>query len=256
MLLDISQGVVARRAGQVSGTALFTPYGATDGTLSMIIVAAEMRGAGLGRRLVEAAMACAETRTLRLIATDDGAPLYRKLGFEDVNAIHQHQGVANSGLNFPADDIAPDIAPAQETDLNAVRTLDLQAYGADRTALLTHLYDIGVLRVVRNGGLVTGFAFRRAFGRGEVIGPVVARDQETARRLIGAQIAERSSDFIRVDIPGDSGLGPWLETLGLAHVGGGMAMTRPGVGAASSSTPAPDADPAAVTYALAAQALG
>ena len=85
------------------------------------------------------------------------------------------------------------------------------------------------------------------FGRGEVAGPVVARDAADARRLLAFLFASRPGAFLRVDIPEASGLGDWLAAQGLAPVGGGIAMIRGG---------APAAAPEFQSFALAAQALG
>jgi hypothetical protein len=52
----------------------------------------------------------------------------------------------------------------------------------------------------------------------------------------------------RIDIPEDAGLSPWLEGLGLAHVGGPVAMLRGASNIPGSTN--------ARIFALASQALG
>lgn len=54
--------------------------------------------------------------------------------------------------------------------------------------------------------------------------------------------------FVRIDIPEDAGLSPWLERLGLAHVGGPVAMLRGASNIPGSTNPR--------IFALASQALG
>lgn len=83
---------------------------------------------------------------------------------------------------------------------------------------------------------------------GEVIGPVVAANADDARTLTSFFIASRPGAFLRIDTTADTGLAPWLESLGLAHVGGGIAMRTGG-------TEAPARAPYK-TYALANQAFG
>ena len=71
-----------------------------------------------------------------------------------------------------------------------------------------------------------GFAELRRFGRGWVIGPVVAPDADGAKALILHWLAVKQGSFCRIDIPGESGLGPWLEELGLPCVGTVLTMAR------------------------------
>ena len=93
MALQLSSGAVALDdQGRVTGTILVTPYGADCAMINMVIVDRNVRGKGLGRRLMDQALALAGDRPLRLVATTDGMPLYQKLGFVPSGTILQHQG--------------------------------------------------------------------------------------------------------------------------------------------------------------------
>jgi hypothetical protein len=71
--------------------------------------------------------------------------------------------------------------------------------------------------VLEEASGLTGFAIRRRFGRGTVIGPLVARD-EADRILLVASLAEPG--FVRLDIPGDAHqLESWLVQRGLSPAG-------------------------------------
>ena len=59
----------------------------------MVVVNAAMRGRGLGRKLMEEALARAGDRTCLLMATQQGLPLYGKLYFVAAGKIAQHQGM-------------------------------------------------------------------------------------------------------------------------------------------------------------------
>ncbi|MBY4609087.1 GNAT family N-acetyltransferase [Rhizobium sp. 9T] len=242
MALALSEGMVAIEDDRVVGTVLVTPYKQDCATINMVIVDETMRGRGLGRSLMDAALQIAGDRPLRLVATTAGLPLYQKLGFHETGTVLQHQGLAGE---FPAP-AGTDVAIAD--DLPAIMALDRLAFGADRENLLSYLAKVGEFAVIRRGGGVSGFACLRAFGRGEVIGPVVAADIEDARKLIEHHIARRPGRFLRVDTTAAAGLSPWLAEHGFAHVGGGIAMKKPSVGYAAA--------PAATTFALASQALG
>ncbi|WP_162501579.1 GNAT family N-acetyltransferase, partial [Methylobacterium crusticola] len=204
LVLSLSAGRVALLNGRVVGTAMTTTFGEAA-AVNMVIVDEAMRGRGLGRRLMEAALAAADGRACRLVATEDGLPLYEKLGFRAAGEILQHQGTAVADVAPGLREIAWEGAPVA-----ALAGLDREACGMDRTALLARLAAEGRVAVLRRGGAAAGFAVLRPFGRGEVVGPVVAETPEAARALIGFAMAARPGAFLRVDTPAGSGLGPWL----------------------------------------------
>lgn len=80
LVLSISNGFVALENGRVVGTAMATLLGDGCATVNMVIVDEAMRGRGLGRRLMDAAIGATEKRECRLVATADGLPLYQKNG--------------------------------------------------------------------------------------------------------------------------------------------------------------------------------
>lgn len=240
---QLSSGVAALDAdNRLTGTTLVTPYGDDCATINMVIVDKSMRGLGLGRKLMERAFALAGNRPLRLVATKEGLPLYEKLGFVQTGHIRQHQGEVRP-LEKPEG-----IEEMQPGDLEALKALDREAYGADRSTLIDALVKRGSIAVVRKGAAIEAWAAIRAFGRGDVIGPVIAPDAKTACALIAWHASSRPGAFLRVDTGSETGIAPWLSDIGLAHVGGGIAMRRPAK---------EDAEQARrKVYALANQALG
>lgn len=94
MALALSEGMVAIEDDRVVGTVLVTPYKDDCATINMVIVDETMRGRGLGRSLMDAALRIAGDRPLRLVATTAGLPLYQKLGFHECGTVLQHQGFA------------------------------------------------------------------------------------------------------------------------------------------------------------------
>ncbi|WP_315753762.1 MULTISPECIES: GNAT family N-acetyltransferase [unclassified Bradyrhizobium] len=244
MALALSKGRVAIAAdARVIGTVLMTPYGATAGTINMVIVDEAERGQGLGRRLMQQARMLAGDRCLQLVATADGLPLYEKLGFRRTSEIVQHQGhLAHSVAQCDA------VRAATPNDITAISALDAAAFGADRSALIAHVASIGEFAVLERQARTAGFAALRRFGRGLVVGPVVAADLDDAKALVAHFLAGREGEFIRVDTGLASGLAPWLSSLGLAHVGGGIVMHRPA--AKNTTRPSPR------SFALASQAFG
>lgn len=235
LMLSVSTGVVARDGDEVVGTALCSRFG-DIAALNMIIVDQRMRGRGLGRKLMEQAMAAAGTREMSLTATTDGLPLYEKLGFRVTGEILQHQGIAQAA--------APECAVevVENADISELAAIDLAASGMSREALLASIAEMGT--VLRAEG---GFAMLRPFGRGHVLGPVVARDASTARALMAAGANHLAGQFLRIDMPAKLAQAEFVESLGLAHAGGGTAMVY-------APRPHPTSD--YQTFALVAQALG
>ncbi|MCU4179800.1 GNAT family N-acetyltransferase [Bosea sp. BH3] len=247
MVLALSHGFVALQGDVVVGTAMLTPFGDDCATVNMVIVAASMRGRGLGRKLMDAALQACGARECRLTATADGLPLYEKLGFSATHEIRQHQGIVTP---LPAD-AAQDALKldwAGPESFPAVAALDLQALGMDRRPLLRLLTEAGRMVIHREAGRIVGYAAMRRFGRGEVIGPVVANTLDQAQSLLSFLIASRPGAFLRVDTAEWQQLSPWLSAHGLVSVGGGIAMRRNVIG----TRPLGPAKP----FALASQALG
>lgn len=245
LALSCGVGVAARAGEALIGTAIATFNGATHATICMVIVDAARRGAGLGRRLMGAALDLCGDREVRLTATEDGRPLYESFGFRAHHVVCQHQG------ELSAPPPAVEVALASHADLPAIVALDRAATGMDRTALFARLDERGDFVVARAGDGLAGFAGAREFGRGIVVGPAAAATPDIARATIGAQLGRHAGRFLRVDPPAGSGLSPWLDALGLHKTGEGLAMRRPGRLAVAADAPARFA-----TYALAAQALG
>jgi N-acetylglutamate synthase-like GNAT family acetyltransferase len=245
MALAMSKGcvAVARQDNRVIGTALMTPYGSEAAAINMVIVDAAVRAHGTGRKLMEGVLSLAGDRSLQLVATESGLSLYEKLGFRSGGVVVQHQGQVVKSVTAPSG-----VRAARPDDLAAITELDRAAYGAERRRLIALLADAGSFAVLERMDHLVGFAVLRPFGRGEVIGPVVAANLDDARLLVSHFLAARAGAFLRIDTDVTTGLGPWLAGIGLADVGGGIAMRRPIVAAAAKRP--------FFTFALANQAFG
>lgn len=125
--------------------------------------------------------------------------------------------------------------------------LDREATGLERRRLLDRLVQSGVGYVLQRDGIPRGYAISRLFGRGHVIGPVVAESPIDARALIDAALAVLGGCFVRIDTSVSSQLGDWLESIGLQQVGEATTMIL--------GTPAPSTGPAR-TFAIANQSFG
>ena len=253
MLLDASEafGVDAPDRRGLAGAVVLTRWGPDLASIGMMLVALRYGRRGLGRALMEHALAEAGGATVTLFATDLGRPLYQKLGFQPVR-----RNVAFVGDFRPdradarparAADWAADAPPASvrtatDADRPAILALDRAAFGADRSAILTRLPAfadrIAVLvgpsghagpsadaDLARDG--ITGYAAAwRSTPASTVIGPVVAPDPQAAERLI-TDLAAHAHGTIRLDLdPDRRELPAWAHKHGLEPVGRTLVMAR------------------------------
>ncbi len=246
LAFSLGQGLAAERDGEVVGTAMTWSWGDGHATLGLVIVDPRLQGRRIGLRLMQALMAGLEGRTVLLHATAEGRGLYERLGFVRTGEVRQHQGQAGSAPLMPLDP-GWRLRPSDQGDLPALIELDAQARGMRRDVLVQALYAAGDTVVLDEDGARRGFAMLRRFGRGLIIGPVVAPDERGAKALIAHLVGMSAGKFVRIDVDFDSGLTEWLEELGLPRVDAPTEMIRGAV---------PAAAPGVRRFALATQALG
>ena len=87
---------------QVGFTRVITDH-ATFGYLSDVFVISEFRGRGVGRQLVETALAHPELRTLRrwMLVTQDAQSLYARYGFENPPHPEWIMQISRRGMYLP-----------------------------------------------------------------------------------------------------------------------------------------------------------
>ncbi|MGR3614513.1 MAG: GNAT family N-acetyltransferase [Paracoccaceae bacterium] len=118
---------------------------------------ATTRSQGLGRSLMSSLMQSDTDRAYRLIATRKGRPLYEKLGFEEVDQLVTVRGL----LEFVP--LPSNAHNFENCDRNGLVQLESASFGGDRAAVVDWLLTNAKLAVVRDEGVVHGFAARRRF---------------------------------------------------------------------------------------------
>jgi GNAT superfamily N-acetyltransferase len=222
---SVGQGLVAYSGDQLVGTAMWWTFDSRIVRLGMVIVNPTIQRSGVGRALMLDILDRITEPTVLLNATQQGETLYRQLGFQGIGSIVQHQGASFSAPLVPLRD-GERIRPLGRNDLPRLVELDAAACGVAREVVIAALIENGEAVVLDDAGEMVGFAFYRRFGRGHVIGPVVARDTASAKALIAHWIGSNAGMFMRIDVPGESGLSNWLEELGLARVDNVVTMAR------------------------------
>ena len=215
--------ILAERDREIVGTGVATVSGRV-GWVGTIWVAPALRGRGLGRALTEAVIEELEgsgCRTLVLVATEAGRPVYERLGFEILT--HDHALVTSGpGTGRTLSVADPSVRRFVPTgDLDAAASLDGWATAEDRRHILATC-DGWV--VGGAPGEVTAFTLRSPFGGVAT----VARDASDALRLFDLRRREAGPEGrVRAGVLDENAAG--LERLvaeGWTEVWSGPRMSR------------------------------
>lgn len=250
---DLGHGFAAEADGRLVATAMWWPFGPAHASAGMIIVDAKMQGQGLGRALMEHLLDAACDRTVLLNATREGLPLYARFGFAARGRVFQHQAVLTGEVPLAHAPAPAGVRSMHAADAAKVRQLDLAATGMDRTALLDALLRVGTTVVLDRGTGASAYACMREFGRGLVIGPVVAAGADAAADatdLVVVLARSARGRFVRIDVTEAGGLSTWLEKSGLPCVDHAVGMVR------EASSRSLDTDAQARLFALSNQSFG
>lgn len=199
LMLKTGQGLVAVDGiGRVFGSAMWFPYGDDFATIGMVITSPRAQAQGNGRWLMEQVMERCKGRNLSLNATQAAYKLYLTLGFLDEATVYQHQGEV--GLELPA---IPkpngELVALSPEELEKISELDFKAFGTNRIHLLQLISDTAEIYGLKLNGEIVGYSFCREFGRGKVLGPIVASNDEDAIQLTAVHLKNLKGKFARVD---------------------------------------------------------
>lgn len=196
--LGIGEGIfVVDEIGRAVASAMWFPMGEGLASIGMVITAPRMQEYGTGRWLMGQILNRTGGRDLILSATHAAYRLYCSLGLRPGPTIFQHNGfVTEPPEPAPLESELRAMRPGDEA---AVRALDARAFTAVRAPVLDHLLAVGSGTVLMRQGQVAGFAFCRRFGRGHVIGPVVADTEAEAIALVSPHIRAHAGGFLRMD---------------------------------------------------------
>jgi GNAT superfamily N-acetyltransferase len=218
-------GIDASDGGLVSACVVteYGPYGSPSfAAVGMVLVAERHARQGIGRHLMRHIVSLMGTTPLTLHATPNGRPLYEELGFKTTGRAEMVRGHLTPGV--PAPDVATRAATAE--DLPSILRLDEEVFGADRTHMITRLPAFADLfRVAEEAGRIIGYAAAWPNMDTQVVGPLIARDTQTAQSLLSS-LAARTDRPLRTDIDvRHEELLAWVKARGLESVAFNAVMT-------------------------------
>jgi len=178
MLIDLApEGCLAIEVdGELAATTTLLCYGRRLAWIGMVLTKKSYRGRGFARRLLTQALGLADQKaieTVKLDATDQGQPLYEKMGFRSEQAVERWTRPGSGHATGTAVPIGA--VPAENW-----RMADHRAFGTDRSELLERLARRGEPPFVIDGS----YWLTRPGRHSHYLGPSVCDAPRIARALI------------------------------------------------------------------------
>ena len=218
LLINNPQNVcfAAELDGKLVGTATAINYNDEVAWIGMVMVDKECRGRGISKVLLVAIFEqLTSCKSIKLDATPAGQPVYKKLGFEDEYMISRMINPAfHQSLRIIGETVLQQI---QKEDIPEIIKFDKQAFGADRSQLIsTLIHDFPEMcLVLKRGNEISGFALGRQGNKHHQIGPVMAKSHNDAQVLISNTLKDLQEQSIVIDILEDKvELAGWLCNIG------------------------------------------
>ena len=227
--------LAVRADGRLIGCGLAWQWGHEQGSIGMVIVDDAWQRRGIGKQLFRGLLQALEGRDVMLQATAQGRPLYESLGFTAIGHARQFHGhwqpptEAAPTAPITTDNLARLLQPQ---DLPALLAYDQRERGLTRPALLQALLahmdaDERCAVSVDAHGRLCGYGILRRFGRGWVVGPLLADGADRAVALVRLLTQERTGDFVRIDLAANTRAFPAIHTQAQAQAQAQAAHDRP-----------------------------
>ncbi|PKJ56055.1 GNAT family N-acetyltransferase [Bacillus sp. SN10] len=198
----IVYGVWNERKELIASAAIIL-YGEALASIGMVIVHPDYKGRGIGKAITSSCMNSVSARTpIMLIATDEGKPLYEKLGFRAISYVSKY--ICNS---YNANDYCVRnedyMMNYEEGDLEKIIKIDEYAFGTNRKEFLKKriMQSEQCIVVVKDKEQkVLGYGLSIQTPENKIIGPVVAKNDEMAMRIVH-DLAKGHNSKLRIDVP-------------------------------------------------------
>jgi GNAT superfamily N-acetyltransferase len=176
---------------QLVSTATLMCYGKQLAWIGMVLTRSSHRGRGFAKRLLTETIQLADEHgivTIKLDATDQGQPLYEKLGFRGEQVVERWERAASCW--------SEENSATSNSSADANFDSDIHAFGADRSTLLKKLAEISEVFVRGHA-----FLFSRPGRTHFYLGPCVADSNEEVRELVRIAINAHGKSNFYWDIP-------------------------------------------------------
>ncbi|MDF0519359.1 GNAT family N-acetyltransferase [Bradyrhizobium yuanmingense] len=190
---------------RVFGSAMWFPYSQEFATIGLVITSPRTQAQGTGRWLMEQVFERCGDRNLALNSTHAAYHLYLSLGFTKEATAYMWQGELVSPPP-PVPALDGELTSLSTASIGEIAALDERAFGTNRQKLLALLSEGASISVLRRDGEAVGFSMKREFGRGHVIGPIVASNDCDAIHLTAVHLRDLAGQFVRVDTREQTGL--------------------------------------------------
>lgn len=196
----IVYGVWNEREELIASAAIIL-YGEKLASIGMVIVHPDYKGRGIGKIITEACVKSVSAHTpIMLIAMDEGKPLYEKLGFRAVSYVSKY--ICNS---YNAKDYCirneDYVMNYEEGDLEKIIKIDEYAFGTNRKEFLKKriMQSEHCIVVKDKEQNVLGYGLSIQTPENKIIGPVVAKNDEMAMRIVH-DLAKGHNGKLRIDV--------------------------------------------------------
>lgn len=190
------------REGKIVSSAAIIPYDTEVASIGMVIVDEVYRGLGLGK---DATQKCIDsvpnTVSIMLIATEEGRPLYEKMGFKAVDSVHKYL-CENYKTAISSNISGIVIEDFKDIHFNKVIKIDETAFGARRSNFLYNriIQSENCIVAKDNKDNVIGYGAAILGPVNLILGPIVAPDIKVAALIVDS-LAFRNQGKIRIDVP-------------------------------------------------------
>lgn len=203
--------------GEVRGTVATVRYEDHFSWIGMVLVEPAMQRQGIGIQLLrESLQILSEEETVKLDATPTGRHIYIQLDFVDEYRLSRMEIAGVSGQYLDGSGARP----IKNEDMPRLLEFDRKVFGADRAAVIdsvrTRASQLAFISDDRHG--IHGYCFGRYGHSFTHIGPVVARDVASARRVCSAALTNSGDRPVVIDaLPHNAEWVEWLNSIGFTE---------------------------------------